>query len=517
MAEGLGRKRKIRAGHKASATRILRHIDEMLAPEVEVDFSKLMRLKLSLQEKLDTIKKLDEEILELTDDEKVEEIQLADGYKEEVYSRMVRVEEKCASMSTPPAPVETGGSIDMSGSRSGTHTQRIKLPKLTLRAFNGDITTWTTFWDCFESAVHLNSELSEIDKFNYLKSLLERTAREAISGLTLTSANYHEAVSILKRRFGNRQQIIAKHMDVLLNIERVVSQYNLKGLRRMYDEIESHVRNLRSLGIIPESYGSLLISVILNKLPQELRLIVSMKTPDGEWNLDALMKEVQQEIEARERSDTRSTTGPAQGKRPYREQHTAATLFAGAAHSPCCYCQRDHASELCKTVPQVDTRKQTLLKSGRCFLCLRRGHIGRECRSRGRCTSCGGKHHVSICSKGSTVDHRTNHGSLPTSGEERSDPPQGRTPPNPEAQPFKPLTTTSLYVDSSKSVLLQTAQAVVYNPSTRQDSVRVRLLLDTGSQRSFITARTKHALRIETEREQKVSVVTFGSACRQVR
>lgn len=87
MAEGLSRKRKVRAGHKASATRILRHIDEMLVPEGEADSSKLMQLKLSLQEKLATITRLDEETLEVTEDEKVEdEIQEADGYKEQVYS-----------------------------------------------------------------------------------------------------------------------------------------------------------------------------------------------------------------------------------------------------------------------------------------------------------------------------------------------------------------------------------------------------------------------------------------------
>lgn len=112
---------------------------------------------------------------------------------------MVRVEEKCASMSTPPAVAEKVRSTDKTASSAGSHIQRVKVLKLTLRAFSGDITHWTTFWDSFESAVHLNSELSDMDKFNYLKSLLERTAREAISGLTLTSANYHEAVSILKR------------------------------------------------------------------------------------------------------------------------------------------------------------------------------------------------------------------------------------------------------------------------------------------------------------------------------
>jgi len=30
------------------------------------------------------------------------------------------------------------------------------LPKLTLSVFNGEITQWQTFWDCFELAVHTN-------------------------------------------------------------------------------------------------------------------------------------------------------------------------------------------------------------------------------------------------------------------------------------------------------------------------------------------------------------------------
>ena len=64
---------------------------------------------------------------------------------------------------------------------------------------------WTAFWDSYKSAVHDNDELSDVDKFNYLRSLLERTAYEAIAGLSLSSANYGEAIDILMKRFGNKQ------------------------------------------------------------------------------------------------------------------------------------------------------------------------------------------------------------------------------------------------------------------------------------------------------------------------
>lgn len=82
---------------------------------------------------------------------------------------------------------------------------------------------WTMFWDSYKSAVHSNDELSDVDKFNYLKSLLERTAYEAIAGLTLSSANYAEAVDILEKRFGNKQLIISKHMETFLNMDVVTS------------------------------------------------------------------------------------------------------------------------------------------------------------------------------------------------------------------------------------------------------------------------------------------------------
>ena len=110
----------------------------------------------------------------------------------------------------------------------------------------------------------------DVDKFNYLRSLLEKSAYEAIAGLTLTADNYEEAVSILKKRFGDKNQIVTKHMDALMSTESVTSSQNLKGLQHLHDTVESHIRSLKTLGVTSESYGSLLAPVLMKKLPQEL-------------------------------------------------------------------------------------------------------------------------------------------------------------------------------------------------------------------------------------------------------
>ncbi len=66
----------------------------------------------------------------------------------------------------------------------------------------------------------------------------------------------------------------------------------------------------------------------------------------------------------------------------------------------CCYCQEeDHSSRDCKIVTQPEDRKQILQKSGHCFICLRAGHISRECRSKSSVTGATDDiSHVSICS-----------------------------------------------------------------------------------------------------------------------
>ena len=101
-----------------------------------------------------------------------------------------------------------------------------------------------------------------------------KPALDAISGLSLTASNYEEAIAILKKRFGNKLQIINRHMDILVNVSPVINE-DTRKLRKLYDTLESHVRSLKSLGLPSDSYGSLLSSITMNKLPQELRLIIS--------------------------------------------------------------------------------------------------------------------------------------------------------------------------------------------------------------------------------------------------
>ena len=75
---------------------------------------------------------------------------------------------------------------------------KTRLPKLSLPKFKGDVTTWMPFWDSYKAAIHDNTDIARIDKFNYLHFLLEGTAAQ---GLTLTDSNYDSAIDLLQQRF----------------------------------------------------------------------------------------------------------------------------------------------------------------------------------------------------------------------------------------------------------------------------------------------------------------------------
>ena len=148
----------------------------------------------------------------------------------------------------------------------------------------GDRKTWQTFWDSFSSPVHRNASLTNVDKFNYLRSLLDGLAHDlnSLTGLPLTQLNYKEATEILTERFGNKQIIvISSHMEALLKLQPVDTMPNVKGIRGALDNLGIQARGLHALGIDSAQYGALLIPIFMEKLPEELRLIVSREHKDN--------------------------------------------------------------------------------------------------------------------------------------------------------------------------------------------------------------------------------------------
>ena len=165
---------------------------------------------------------------------------------------------------------------------------------------------WPIFLDSYEAAIHNSSELSDVQKFTYLRSYLTDAALKSVSGLTLTNENYGKALTILKERYGNKQAIVSTHMEKLANLRVVSSDANITGLPKLFDEIESNVGSLESLGVEANSYGSLLVPIIMNRLPHQLKLVASRNLSSDLWDRTELLKIMKLERTTRENCEYNS-------------------------------------------------------------------------------------------------------------------------------------------------------------------------------------------------------------------
>ena len=92
--------------------------------------------------------------------------------------------------------------------------------------------------DNFKSAIDSNTILTNVDKFVYLKNLLQGKAVYAIQGLPVTDGNYNVALDILSSRFGNKQIIISSHMENSMKLPTEVNITDIKKVRVILDQLE---------------------------------------------------------------------------------------------------------------------------------------------------------------------------------------------------------------------------------------------------------------------------------------
>jgi hypothetical protein len=286
-----------------------------------------------------------------------------------------------------------------------------RLPKLNLPTFSGNPLTWNTFWDSFNVAVNSNPNLEGVQKCNYLQAQLSGDAARAIAGFPLTNNNYKQAVDLLKTRFGEPQKIINNHMQALLNLPNPSN--DLTNLQQFYDSMETHVRGLASLGKSQESYGDLLVPIILGKLPKNLKRNLAREHSNPEWTFSQLRESIYKEIKILEAGI------PSLENRITPENHHASITSSFLSHNrhetppryvppihpkpkKCVYCKKEHSSNECATIKDCSKRWAIVKEQKLCFSCL--GHQTRHkssaCLSKFRCRSCKGKHHTSLCNEG---------------------------------------------------------------------------------------------------------------------
>ena len=101
--------------------------------------------------------------------------------EKQVFDSFVEIKKKLSSSTSP----STASSLPAPDSKG------VKLPKLDVPTFDGNLLDWRCFWEQFRVSVHDRSSLSDSEKLVYLQhSLKDGSAKNVIEGLSRSGDNY---------------------------------------------------------------------------------------------------------------------------------------------------------------------------------------------------------------------------------------------------------------------------------------------------------------------------------------
>ena len=387
-------------------------------------------------------------------------------------------------------------------SSSISDTKGVKLPKLDVPTFDGNLLNWKTFWEQFKVAVHVQPNLSDSEKLAYLRHALKAgSAKSVIEGLSRSGEHYEEAIECLKSRYDKPRLIHQTHVRKILEIP------NLKDgggreLRRLHDAALQHLRALKAMGSDPS--GAFITSML------ELKLDVNTmfewqhhsQSSTGVPHYKQLLEFIDLRAQASE------TALPDTAKRmhkvdvfstkkniPHVRSVASFAASADTSMSNCLVCKIEkHPLYVCSQFKSMNHHdKLSVLKTnGRCLNCLRPGHHVKNCKSLHKCRLCQKPHH--------TLLHIEERNTVSSS------PPAGTTHDTTASTSSSGLTVSS--VPSSVSVpvsafatmgirsdlLLMTCRVIV--ESAEGLKMEARAILDSGSSASFVSERLSQCLHL---------------------
>ncbi|XP_058816223.1 uncharacterized protein LOC131679504 [Topomyia yanbarensis] len=142
-----------------------------------------------------------------------------------------------------------------STNRSPPSSSQVRLPDVKLPVFSGNLDGWLNLHDLFVSLVHSSVELSNIQKFYYLRSSLSGEALKLIQTIPLSANNYVVAWNLLIEHFQNPARLKQSYVDALFEsyVDALFEFPSLKSepaseLHSLVEKFEANVKVLQQLG-----------------------------------------------------------------------------------------------------------------------------------------------------------------------------------------------------------------------------------------------------------------------------
>ncbi|CAH2093151.1 unnamed protein product [Euphydryas editha] len=357
----------------------------------------------------------------------------------------------------------------------------IRLPKIVLPHFSGDIKRWPEYFDTFNELIHNCASLSDIEKFHYLTSSLSGEALSVVKPFPLSHEHYEHAYQALIARYKCKRALTFTCWKDLLAIEFKCT--NGIEFRKSLDLFEENLSILKTAELPIQHWDFILVYHILSKLDTTVRRSFEEKYSDVDLpTYKQLIGFLRSKCEALLRDTHFAEIKPSKpvikptSSTPFQKHFNKThTLIASAdvqqnsknvaVSNKCPFCAQAHTILSCSEFLKkpVEERIKITTEKNWCYNCLKPSHQLKTCNSIFSCRVCKRKHH-SLLHREKAIENNN----------------------------------TSSLVSTSKSntaVLLATAIVQVKDASGCMQSFRA--LFDSGSQNNFITTAAVNRLRLQ--------------------
>jgi Protein of unknown function (DUF1759)/Putative peptidase (DUF1758) len=385
--------------------------------------------------------------------------------------------------------------------QANVHRPRVKFPTITLPVFNGELENWIEFRDRFESLVNRNSDLSKIDKFNYLLSgvQLPPGQQSVLQNFRLSEETYEEAWKAVCDRYDDKRKLKSQHFDSALSVKKMSTESSAE-LRRLLDSFASSFTALDLLGTSQDDFRVHIVQQSLDEQTlKDWRKWIDDDEPTWpkmkefltkQWRtLDSVPQKPAHQMHQADDNDTAETISPA------------STFTASSATLRCHWCQEPHMLYQCAKflAASAQEREKFVVDSKLCKICFSPSHNIHQCRyaSSRQCTECKGMHNVLIHRE----SHPTNHQQPPVKVLHGQTFPPVHPHLNVTSPAFHPHSPVNAWseggnvnhvsisslppIDASSITLLQTVNVRVADKTGKFHECRA--LIDGGSQHNLIT------------------------------
>nr|CAH7759089.1 unnamed protein product [Callosobruchus chinensis] len=253
--------------------------------------------------------------------------------------------------------------------------QGVKLPTINLPDFDGTLENWLEFRDIYESLIHKNKLISEVQRFHYLRSSLTGEPAQLIKG---------GAWDMLVQRYNNDDTLVHNYEKNLFHMEPIAKESS-KSMRNMLDFLNKNLRALNRLQLPTEHWDVLFVFLMASKLDLVTeREWVTFKSKHQDFpKVDGFIKFLNSWLSILETIEL-SRSEKASESRGFKKRHeirSFAVTDGSEKVQNCTLCSGQHFIQTCPEflkVP-VSKRAEKVISLILCLNCLHSGHMSRTC------------------------------------------------------------------------------------------------------------------------------------------